>query len=86
MKKTLFTITALSFLLFAGCQKNGVAPKQDSVSAKKSIVDQSLNKGKDTIMVAGKAAPSVNRRDTIMVSGQAAPSVNRRDTIMVSAH
>jgi hypothetical protein len=68
MKKTLFTMAALSFLLFAGCQKNGVAPKQDAVSAKKSILNQSLNKGKDTIMVAGKVTPSV-RRDTIMVAG-----------------
>ncbi|MFC0518760.1 hypothetical protein ACFFGT_31395 [Mucilaginibacter angelicae] len=70
MKKTLFAIAALSLLLFAGCQKNGVAPKQDSVSAKKSILNQSsLNKLKDTIMVGSNAAPSLNRRDTIMVSG-----------------
>lgn len=71
MKKVLFTAAALSLLLFAGCQKNGVAPKQDSVGTKKSILDQSsLNKRKDTIMVGGQAAPSLNRRDTIMVSGR----------------
>lgn len=69
MKKTLFAITAVSFLLFAGCQKNGVAPKQDSVSPKKSIINQSLNKGKDTIMISSKLAPTPSKgRDTIMVS------------------
>ncbi|UOE48402.1 hypothetical protein MTO98_28755 [Mucilaginibacter sp. SMC90] len=66
MKKTLFAIAAVSFLLFAGCQKNGVAPTQDN--AKKSL-NQSLNKTKDTIMVGG---PTTNKiiRDTIMVSGK----------------
>jgi len=68
MKKTLFTIAALSFLLFAGCQKNGVAPKQDSVSAKKSL-NQSLNKSKDTIMIGGATTNKIIR-DTIMVSGK----------------
>lgn len=70
MKKALLLTASVSLLLFAGCQKNGVAPKQDSVSAKKSIINQSLNKTKDTIMVGGQAAPSLNRRDTIMVSGK----------------
>jgi hypothetical protein len=68
MKKTLFTIAALSFLLFAGCQKNGVAPKQDSVSAKKSL-NQSLNKSKDTIMIGGATTNKIIR-DTIMISGK----------------
>ena len=70
MKKALLLTASVSLLLFAGCQKNGVAPKQDSVSAKKSIINQSLNKTKDMIMVGGQAAPSLNRRDTIMVSGK----------------
>ncbi|WP_413666130.1 hypothetical protein ACEN9X_16240 [Mucilaginibacter sp. Mucisp86] len=70
MKKALLLTASVSLLLLAGCQKNGVAPKQDSVSTKKSILNQSLNKTKDTIMVGGQAAPSLNRRDTIMVSGK----------------
>jgi outer membrane murein-binding lipoprotein Lpp len=69
MKKILFTAAALSLLLFAGCQKNGVAPKQDSVSTKKSILNQSLNKGKDTIMVGGATTNTVIR-DTIMVTNK----------------
>jgi len=68
MKKALLLIASVSFMLLAGCQKNGVSPAQDSATAKKSILNQSLNKGKDTIMVGSKATPSL-RRDTIMVSG-----------------
>ncbi|SEO21636.1 hypothetical protein SAMN05192574_106118 [Mucilaginibacter gossypiicola] len=68
MKKVLFTAAALSLLLFAGCQKNGVAPKQDSVT-KKSILNQSVNKGKDTIMVGGATTNRVIR-DTIMVTNK----------------
>ncbi|XHR93599.1 hypothetical protein ACFJIV_25295 [Mucilaginibacter sp. UC70_90] len=42
------------------------------MSTKKSILNQSLNKTKDTIiMINGQSAPSVNRQDTIiMVSGK----------------
>ena len=69
MKKVLFTAAALSLLLFAGCQKNGVAPKQDSVSTKKSILNQSLNKSKDTIMVGG-ATTNKLIRDTIRVTNK----------------
>jgi outer membrane murein-binding lipoprotein Lpp len=69
MKKILFTASALSLLLFAGCQKNGVAPKQDSVSTKKSILNQSVNKGKDTIMVGGATTNKIIR-DTIMVTNK----------------
>jgi len=67
MKKALLLTASASLLLFAGCQKNGVAPKQDSVSAKKSIINQSLNKGKDTIMIGG-ATTNKLIRDTIMVT------------------
>lgn len=72
MKKVLLLTASVSFILLVGCQKNGVAPKQDGVSTKKSILNQSLNKTKDTIiMINGQAAPSVNSRDTIiMVSGK----------------
>lgn len=68
MKKALLLTASVSLMLLAGCQKNSVAPKQDSISTKKSL-NQSLNKTKDTIMVGGQAAPSL-RRDTIMVSGK----------------
>ncbi|GGB26405.1 MULTISPECIES: hypothetical protein [Mucilaginibacter] len=69
MKKALLLTASVSLLLFAGCQKNGVAPKQDSVSAKKSITNQSLNKSKDTIMVGG-ATTNTLLRDTIMVTNK----------------
>jgi len=69
MKKALLLTASVSLLLLAGCQKNGVAPKQDSVGTKKSILNQSINKGKDTIMVGGATTNRVIR-DTIMVTNK----------------
>lgn len=69
MKKALLLTASVSLLLLAGCQKNGVAPKQDSVGTKKSILNQSVNKGKDTIMVGGATTNRVIR-DTIMVTNK----------------
>lgn len=69
MKKALLLTASVSLMLLAGCQKNGVAPKQDSVSTKKSILNQSVNKGKDTIMVGGATTNRVIR-DTIMVTNK----------------
>lgn len=65
MKRTLLTIAAVSFLLLAGCEKNNVAPKQDSTSIKSKAVN-GVNKGsKDTIWIAKPATTPSVRKDTI---------------------
>ncbi|AYL98739.1 hypothetical protein [Mucilaginibacter celer] len=66
MKKTLLAMAAVAFLLFAGCEKNNVAPKKDSVSTKSTTIN-AVSKGKDTIWLAPKTAPTPAKtsRDTI---------------------
>ncbi|MEO3405292.1 hypothetical protein AAFN85_15390 [Mucilaginibacter sp. CAU 1740] len=65
MKKTLLAIAAISFLAFAGCQKNNVAPSKDSVSTKSTKLD-AASKSKDTIWISSKAAPAKSApKDTI---------------------